>query len=52
MCYVICDILCDVIRTLDVEGLVTTNDRTIILGMDQKFGLSILRSNSKILAMN
>ena len=33
-----------------MEGLMTLNDRTIILGIDPKFALSIFRSNSKILA--
>ena len=42
--------MCYVIRTLGMEGLITMNDRTIILGIDAKFALSILRSNSKILA--
>ena len=41
--------LCYVIRTLVVEGLVTTNDRTIIKGTDPKFGLSILGWKPKIL---
>ena len=41
-------VMCYVNRTLGVEGLVTTNDQTIILGIDPKFGMSILRSNSKI----
>ena len=44
--------MCYVVRTFGMEGLVTTNDRTIILGIDPKFGLSILRLKSKVLAMN
>ena len=44
--------MCYVIRTLGVEGLVTTNDRTMMKGTDAKFGLSILRSNFKIFAIN
>ena len=44
--------MCYVIRTLGVEGLVNKNDQTIIKGTDPKFGLSILRSNFKTLAMN
>ena len=35
-----------------MEVLVTTNDRTKILGLYPKFGLSTFRSNSKILEMN
>ena len=41
-------VMCYVIRILGVEGLVTMNDQIMILGLDPKFGLSILRSNSKI----
>ena len=36
--------MCYVIRALGVDGLVTTNDRKMILAIDSKFGLSILRS--------
>ena len=46
MCYVLC---CYVFRILGLEMLMTTNARTIILGIDPKSGLSILRSVSKIL---
>ena len=45
-----CDMLyvmCYVIKTLGKEVLVTMNSRMTILGIDPKFGLSILRSNSK-----
>ena len=52
---VICDMLCVmsyVIRTLSRKGLMTMNNRMSILGLEPKFGLSILRSNSKILAIN
>ena len=54
MC-VVCDLsvyvmLClYVIKTLGKKELVTMNNRRTILGIDPKFGLSILRSNSKIL---
>ena len=48
---VIC-VFCYVIRVLGTKGLVTMNNRMTILGIDPKFGLSILRSNSKILAIN
>ena len=49
--YVVCDMLCVmcyVIKTLGANGLVAMNDQIIILGIDPKFGLSILKSNSKI----
>ena len=42
--------MCYHIRTLGVEGLETTIDRTVISEIDPKFGLSILRSNSKIIS--
>ena len=45
-------IMCYVIGILGLGGLVTTSVRTIILAIDPKFGLSILRSISKILEMN
>ena len=51
ICYMLCG-MCYVIKTLGKEGLVTTNNRMTILGIDPKFGLSILRSNSKILLLN
>ena len=38
--------MCYFIRTLGLEELVSTNDRTIIKGTDPKLGLSLLRSNS------
>ena len=44
--------LCYVIKTLGKKGLVTMNNRMTILGIDPKFRLSILRSNSKILVKN
>ena len=47
-CYVM---LC-VIKTLGKKGLATMNNRMTILGIVPKFGLSILRSNSKRLATN
>ena len=50
MC-VVCDmlcVLCYVIKTFGTKGLVTMNDSIRILGKDPKFGLSILRSHSKI----
>ena len=39
-------------KTLGTKELVTKNNRMTILGIDPKFGLSILRSNSKLLAIN
>ena len=45
-------VLCYVIKTLGKKGLVTMNNRMTTLGIDPKFGLSIFRSNSKILAIN
>ena len=48
---VIC-VLCYVIKTLDKKRLVTINHRMTILGIDPKFGLSILGSNFKILTIN
>ena len=50
MC-VVCDILCVmccVTKILGTKKLVTMNDQMVILGVDPKFGLSILRSNSQI----
>ena len=41
-------VMCYVIKTLGKKVLVTKNDRIMILGIDPKFGLSILTSNSKI----
>ena len=40
--------MCCVIKILGKKKLVTINDQMVILGVDPKFGLSILRSNSKI----
>ena len=50
-CYILC-VLCYVIKTLGKKGLVNMNNRMTILGIDPKFALSILRSNSKNLAKN
>ena len=47
-CYMLY-VICYVIKTLGKKGLVTMNNRMTILGIDPKFGLSNLRSNSKIL---
>ena len=49
ICYMLC-VMCYVIKSLGKKGLVTLNNRNTILGMDPKLGLSILRSNSKILS--
>ena len=49
---VLCYVMCYVIRTLGKKELVTMNNRMTILGIDPNFGLSILRSNSKLLATN
>ena len=38
-------VMCYVIETLGTKGLVTMNDQIMILGIDPKFGLSILNSN-------
>ena len=46
---VFCYVMCCVIKTLGKRGLVTMNNRTTILGIVPMFGLSNLRSNSKIL---
>ena len=46
---VLCYVLCYVIKILGKKGLVTMNNRMTILGIDPKFGLSNLRSISKIL---
>ena len=48
---VIC-VYCYVFKTLGMKELVTKNNRMTILGIDPKFGLFILRSNSKLLAIN
>ena len=45
-------VMCYVVKTLGTMGLVTMNNRMTILGIDPKFGLSILMSNSQILAVN
>ena len=53
--YVVCDMcvmlcyVCYVIKILGKKGLVTMKNWMTILGIDPKFGLSNLRSNSKIL---
>ena len=50
MC-VVCDVLCDmfhVIKTMGTKRLVAMNEQIMILGIDPKFGMSILKSNSKI----
>ena len=49
MICVLCHVMCYVIKTLGKKELVTMNNRMTILGIDPKFGLSILRSSSKIL---
>ena len=50
---VMCSVFyCYVIRISGLEGLVTTNTQTIILGIGPKCGLSTLRSISKILELN
>ena len=49
---VLCHVMCYVIKTLGKKELVTMNNRMAISEIDPKFGLSILRSNSKILATN
>ena len=45
-------VLCYVIKTLGKKVVVTMNYRITILEIDPKFGLSIPRSNSKILTIN
>ena len=52
ICVVLFYVMCYVIKTLGKKGLVIMNNRMTILGIDPKFGPSILRSNSKILAKN
>ena len=50
LCHVIgvlCHVMCYVIRTLGKKELVTMNNRMTILGIDPKFGLSILRSKKQ-----
>ena len=50
---VVCDMLCVmcyVIKKLGTKTLVIMNNRMTLLGIDPKFGLSILGSNYKILA--
>ena len=49
---VLCYVVCYVIKTLGKRELVTMDNRMTVLGIDPKFGLSILMSNSKILATN
>ena len=46
---VLCYVMCYVIKTLGNKELMTMNNRMTILGKDPRFGLSILRSKSKIL---
>ena len=41
-------VMCYVIKTLRKKVLRTKNDQIMILGIDPKFELSILTSNSKI----
>ena len=48
---VIC-MLCYTIKTLGMKELVTMNNRMTILGIYSKFGLSTLKLNPKILAIN
>ena len=48
----LCYVMCYVIKTLGMKGLVTMNNLMTILGIDPKFGLSTFRSNCKILAIN
>ena len=48
----LCYVICYVIKTLGKKKFVTMNNRMMILGIDRKFGLSIFRSNSKILPIN
>ena len=47
--FVFCYVMCYVIKILGKKDLVTINNRITILGIDPKFGLSNLRSSSKIL---
>ena len=50
MC-VVCDVLCDmchIIKTMGTKRLVAMNEQIMILGIDSKFGMSILKSNSLI----
>ena len=49
MICVLCYVMCYVIKILGKKGLVTMNNWITILGVDPKFALSNLRSNSKIL---
>ena len=49
LCYVLCYVMCYVIKISGKKGLVTMNNWMTILGIDPKFGLSNLKSNSKIL---
>ena len=49
---VLCYVMCYVIKILGKKELVTTNNCIKILGIDPKFGLSNLRSNSKILEID
>ena len=48
LCYVMLRyVMCYVIKVLGKKELVITNNLITILGIDPKFGLSNLRSNSK-----
>ena len=49
---VLCHVMVYVFKTLGKKELVTMSNRMTILGIDQKTGLSILRSKSRILAIN
>ena len=50
-CIILC-VLCYVIKTLGTKELVTMNIRMTTLGIDPKIGMSIFRSNSRMLAIN
>ena len=52
MICVLCYVMCYVIKTLGKKGLLTMNNGMKILGIDPKFGLSNLRSNSEILEID
>ena len=45
----LCYVMCYVIKVLGKKELVTSNNCITILGIDPNFGLSNLRSNSKLL---
>ena len=48
----LCYVMYYVIKTLGKKELVTMNNKMTILGIDPKLGLSIFRSNTKILETN